>query len=48
MLKQYDQAIEWSRRAIAVRPDVGPIPYFELVAALALRSTPMVGSSGCE
>ena len=35
MLGQYDQAIDWARRTIAVSPDY-PLPYFDLIAALAL------------
>jgi adenylate cyclase len=34
-LKQYDQAIDWARRAIAVRAS-DPVPYSILAAALAL------------
>jgi len=35
-LKQYDQTIEWCRRAIAVSPKNNPFPHARLVAALAL------------
>jgi adenylate cyclase len=35
-LKQYDQAIEWARRSIAISPNTDPWPYFNLIAALAL------------
>jgi hypothetical protein len=34
-LKQYDQAIDWARRAIAVEPS-NPFPRAHLAAALAL------------
>ena len=34
-LKQYDQAIDWARQAIAVRAS-DPVPYSILAAALAL------------
>ena len=35
-LKQYDRAIEWSRRAIAIKPNDNMWAYFNLIAALAL------------
>jgi TolB-like protein/class 3 adenylate cyclase/Tfp pilus assembly protein PilF len=35
-LKQYDQTIEWIRRAIAIDPNTNPWLYFNLIAALAL------------
>ena len=35
-LKQYAQAIESARRAIAISPDYNPIPHANLIAALAL------------
>jgi len=35
-LKQYDQTIEWCRRAIAISPKNNPFPHARLVAALAL------------
>ena len=35
-LKQYDQAIEWARRAIAINPNYTPDAHANLVAALAL------------
>ena len=35
-LKQYAQAIELARRAIAISPDNNPIPHANLIAALAL------------
>ena len=34
-LKQYDQAIEWARRAVEINPD-NSIPYLYLIPALAL------------
>ena len=34
-LKQYDQAIEWARRAIAINPNY-PFAHVDLIAALAL------------
>jgi hypothetical protein len=34
-LKQYDQAIDWARRAIAIGPN-NPFPHAALTAALAL------------
>ena len=34
-LQQYDQAIEWARRSIAINPNFGP-PHGILAAALAL------------
>lgn len=35
-LKNYDLAIDWARRAIAIRPDYVPYIHATLVAALAL------------
>jgi tetratricopeptide (TPR) repeat protein len=35
-LKQYDQTIEWARRAIAVNPNANPWLYMNLIPALAL------------
>jgi TolB-like protein len=35
-LKQYDQTIEWIRRAIAIDPNTTPWLHFNLIAALAL------------
>jgi tetratricopeptide (TPR) repeat protein len=35
-LKQYDRAIEWARRSIAINPNYEPIAHADLVAALAL------------
>jgi adenylate cyclase len=35
-LKQYDQAIEWGRRSIAIDPNNNPSAHGDLVAALAL------------
>jgi adenylate cyclase len=35
-LKNYDQAIDWARQAIAIRPDYVPYYHATLVAALAL------------
>ena len=35
-LKQYDQAIEWARRAIAISPNANPWTHLNLIAALAL------------
>jgi tetratricopeptide (TPR) repeat protein len=35
-LKQYDQAIEWARRAIAINPNNNAIAHANLIAALAL------------
>ena len=35
-LKQYDQAIEWARRAIAINPNSSASPHLNLIAALAL------------
>jgi adenylate cyclase len=35
-LKQYDQAIEWARRSIAINPNYVPDAHADLVAALAL------------
>jgi len=35
-LKNYDQAIDWARQAIAIRPDYIPYYHATLVAALAL------------
>jgi adenylate cyclase len=35
MLKQYDQAVEWARRTIAIDLHF-PLPYFDLIAALAM------------
>jgi tetratricopeptide (TPR) repeat protein len=35
-LKQYDQAIDWARRAIAINPNYIPYTHVVLVAALAL------------
>jgi adenylate cyclase len=35
-LKQYDQAIEWGRRSIAIDPNNNPTAHGDLVAALAL------------
>jgi TolB-like protein/cytochrome c-type biogenesis protein CcmH/NrfG len=35
-LKQYDQAIEWARRAIATNANISPYPHLKLIAALAL------------
>jgi hypothetical protein len=34
-LKQYDQAIEWARRAVEINPN-NSIPYLYLIPALAL------------
>ena len=34
--KQYDRAIEWARRSIAISPNSNPIAHGELIAALAL------------
>jgi tetratricopeptide (TPR) repeat protein len=35
-LKNYDQAIEWARRSIAINPNADPYSHVVLVAALAL------------
>jgi tetratricopeptide (TPR) repeat protein len=35
-LKQYDQTIEWARRAIAISPSADPWMHLNLIAALAL------------
>jgi adenylate cyclase len=35
-LKQYEQAIEWARRAIATTPENNPLAYRSLIAGLAL------------
>jgi adenylate cyclase len=35
-LKRYDLAIEWARRAIAIKPNDNLWAYFNLIAALAL------------
>ena len=35
-LKQYDRAIEWARRSIAISPNSNPIAHGDLIAALAL------------
>ena len=35
-LKQYDQAIDWARRSIAINPNYVPNAHANLVAALAL------------
>ena len=35
-LKQYDQAIEWARRAIAISPNNIPYVHADLIAALSL------------
>ncbi len=35
-LKNYDQAIEWARRSIAINPDADPYSHVVLVTALAL------------
>jgi tetratricopeptide (TPR) repeat protein len=35
-LKQYDHAIEWARRSIAISPNSNPIAHGDLIAALAL------------
>jgi adenylate cyclase len=35
-LKQYDEAIEWGRRSIAINPNNNPIAHGALIAALAL------------
>jgi adenylate cyclase len=35
-LKRYDQAIEWARRAIVIKPNYIPFSHATLVAALAL------------
>ena len=35
-LKQYDRAIEWARRSIAINPNSNPIAHGDLIAALAL------------
>jgi tetratricopeptide (TPR) repeat protein len=34
--QQYDQAIEWARRSIAINPNVGSTPLGTIAAALAL------------
>jgi adenylate cyclase len=35
-LKQYDQAIDWARKTIAINPNNNPLPHFNLIASLAL------------
>ena len=35
-MKQYDQTIEWARRAIAISPSASPWWHLDLIAALAL------------
>jgi tetratricopeptide (TPR) repeat protein len=35
-IRQYDQAIEWARRAIAIDPNTNPFSHERLIAALVL------------